>query len=97
MHCTNTYYIVIIEKLTTIMNEIWGNQKEIFVHLAQLKNRENFHEFFQSFFFGFLGLRERDFALHNGQIGALRWICWWHDKQDFIGGGCCLENKNFEN
>jgi hypothetical protein len=30
---------------------------------------------FQSFFFGFLGLRERDFALHRGQMGALRWIC----------------------
>lgn len=43
---------------------------------------------FQSFFFGFLGLRERDFALHRGQIGALRWICWWQDMHDFIGGGC---------
>jgi len=42
---------------------------------------------------GFLGLRERDLALHNGQIGAFRWICWWHDKQDFIGGGCCVYLK----
>ena len=45
---------------------------------------------------GFLGLRERDLALHNGQIGAFRWICWWHDKQDFIGGGCCLKNREIE-
>ena len=46
-----------------------------------------------SFLFGFLGLRLRLLALHNGQIGALRWICWWHDRHAFIGGGCCLKKK----
>lgn len=46
-----------------------------------------------SFFFGFFGFRERLLALHNGQIGAFLWICWWHDKHDFMGGGCCLGMK----
>lgn len=40
------------------------------------------------FLLGFLGLRERLLALHKGQIGAFRWICWWQDRQAFIGGGC---------
>lgn len=38
------------------------------------------------FLFGFFGLRERLLALHSGQIGALRWICWWQDKQAWRGG-----------
>lgn len=33
------------------------------------------------FLLGFFGLRERLLALHNGQMGAFRWICWWQDKQ----------------
>ncbi|CAH2218350.1 jg429 [Pararge aegeria aegeria] len=44
------------------------------------------------FFLGFLGFRERLLALHSGQMGALRWICWWHDRHDFMGGGCCLQH-----
>ena len=36
-------------------------------------------------------------ALHKGQIGALRWICWWQERQDFIGGGCCLERNKCQN
>lgn len=40
------------------------------------------------FFLGFFGLRERDLALQSGQMGAFRWICWWQDRQDFMGGGC---------
>ena len=42
------------------------------------------------FFFGFLGFLDRLLALHKGHIGAFRCICWWQDKHDFIGGGCCL-------
>ena len=30
-----------------------------------------------------------DFALQRGQIGAFLWICWWQERQDFMGGGCC--------
>lgn len=33
------------------------------------------------FLLGFFGLRERLLALHSGQMGALRWICWWQDRQ----------------
>ena len=29
-----------------------------------------------SFLFGFFGFLDLDLALHNGQMGALRWICW---------------------
>ena len=36
-----------------------------------------------SFLFGFFGLRDRLLALHRGQMGALRWICWWHDMQAY--------------
>lgn len=46
------------------------------------------------FFLGFLGFLERDLALQSGQMGALRWICWWHDRHDFIGGGCCLQPRD---
>lgn len=49
----------------------------------------------QSFFLGFLGFLLRDLALQRGQIGALRWICWWHDRHDFIGGGCCLSEGKY--
>ena len=46
---------------------------------------------FQSscFLFVFFGCLDLLLALHRGHIGALRWICWWHDKQAFMGGGCC--------
>ena len=46
-----------------------------------------------SFFLGFLGFLDLDLALQRGQMGALRWICWWQERQDFIGGGCCLETN----
>ena len=46
-----------------------------------------------SFFLGFLGFLDLDLALQRGQMGALRWICWWQERQDFIGGGCCLETS----
>lgn len=42
--------------------------------------------------FGFFGFLDLDLALHSGQIGALRCICWWHERHAFIGGGCCLQN-----
>ena len=42
-----------------------------------------------SFFLGFFGFLDLDFALHSGQIGAFLWICWWQLRQDFMGGGCC--------
>lgn len=38
------------------------------------------------FLLGFFGLRERLLALHNGQMGALRCICWWQDKQAWREG-----------
>lgn len=48
-------------------------------------------EFSQSscFLLVFFGCRERLLALHSGQIGAFLWICWWQDRQAFMGGGCC--------
>lgn len=52
------------------------------------------------FLLGFFGLRERLLALHNGQMGALRWICWWQDRQAWREGRkfqksfCCLVETN---
>ena len=43
-----------------------------------------------SFRFGFFGLRERLFALHNGHIGALRCICWWQERQAYNHIGTIL-------
>jgi len=31
------------------------------------------------YFLAFFGFRERDFALHRGQMGAFLWMCWWQD------------------
>lgn len=38
-----------------------------------------------SFLFGFLGFLDLLLALHSGQIGALRWICWWQDRHAWNG------------
>lgn len=57
------------------------------------KRRENGNKsakiYHHSFFFGFFGFLDRDFALQSGQMGALRCICWWQLRQLFMGGGCC--------
>ena len=46
-----------------------------------------------SFRLFFLGCLERLLALHRGHIGAFLCICWWHERHDFIGGGCCLNGR----
>ena len=39
-----------------------------------------------NFLLGFLGFLERLLALHRGQIGALRWICWWQERHAWNTG-----------
>lgn len=45
-----------------------------------LRQRKLHCVYSSGFRLGFLGFLERLFALHNGQMGALRWICWWQDR-----------------
>ena len=67
---------------------LWGTET---VKLPQITLFFAIFSGFHSFlFFVFLGFRERDLALHIGQIGEFRWICWWQERQVFIGGCCCF-------
>lgn len=62
-----------------------------------LKTKSNIDKksiiFIYSFFLGFFGFLDLDFALQRGQIGAFLWICWWQLRHVFIGGGCCWYRK----
>lgn len=51
------------------------------------------------FLLGFFGLRERLLALQSGQMGALRWICWWQDKQACVWNRrtCISGHNTFKN
>ena len=57
--------------------------KDIIININNIRERQEqsykwFLDFFlsYSFFLGFFGFLDLDFALQSGQIGAFLWICW---------------------